>query len=99
MAYIIPIRSPHVGDKDFVDLFNGLVFDSLRYCIKGDPIPLVMQFNPDYFHVDEKIELTRPVPKHKVEFYILLIIKRVSNSMTLEEDGTHTKKKEQLLKH
>ena len=67
--------SPNVGDKDFIDLFNGEIKDSNRYAIKGDLVPLILNGIKDYFHVDRYVELVRTIPKHKIEFYIAILVK------------------------
>ena len=38
--------SPHVGNQEFVDLFNIEIRNSYRYAIKMDAVPLVLGLRP-----------------------------------------------------
>ena len=90
---------PHVGNQDFVNLFNtevkemGLkcsedtkfVFnttylnhlaDSHRYAIRFDPVPLLLEPMSSYRHVDELIEIPDLLGKHKIEYYIIVLVRK-----------------------
>jgi hypothetical protein len=46
-----------------------------RYAIKLDPIPLLLELNTKYSHVDEKIVMDSMIGKHKIEYYVLILVK------------------------
>lgn len=66
---------PHVGNQDFVNLFNSEVKDAYRYAIQFDPIPLLLNPISSYGHVDEKIEIPDLLGKHKIEYYIIVLVR------------------------
>ena len=96
---------PHVGNQDFVNLFNSEVKgkwkknstlkfflailyhviskfyhrrDAYRYAIQFDPIPLLLNPISSYGHVDEKIEIPDLLGKHKIEYYIIVLVRNRS---------------------
>ena len=49
--------------------------DAYRYAIQFDPIPLLLNPISSYGHVDEKIEIPDLLGKHKIEYYIIVLVR------------------------
>ena len=64
--------SPCVGNPAFVKHFNQTIYDSKRYAIYMDPVPLLLSEIQalGYAHIDEKIQMTEMRRKHNIEWYI-----------------------------
>ena len=52
--------------------------DAYRYAIQFDPIPLLLNPISSYGHVDEKIEIPDLLGKHKIEYYIIVLVRNRS---------------------
>ena len=55
--------------------------DAYRYAIQFDPIPLLLNPISSYGHVDEKIEIPDLLGKHKIEYYIIVLVRNRSKNI------------------